>query len=327
MQAVLDSGVRWTAASIVPIIELIRVQHLFPKVRSQVLKAVYLLVKEGDRICSLLSQAGFVKTLALQVSARGVAPIDADDIHYLRILTSICEVDSSKYEDIVVIGALPRILALFRKNLVDHSTLLPTESEVQRRCFRFLEKVAAKPALRHPSFESGALLLLLDILEMPHSRCKLQAVQILAVLMLDSNNQTTWHQTLPTATARLANHLQPEGPLVRIKVLEVMLALAPHRQNVADMVTIPSLMDVVVAVMERACKMEDRDMGFAILATCSKFLFAFASHDFGKQHVLVWNVVAQIDPNMRKVKSLFVGLRANEEIWKPYDKFISAAAQ
>ena len=36
------------------------------------------------------------------------------------------QVDSSKYEDIVVIGALPRILALFRKNLVSTPPLCPS---------------------------------------------------------------------------------------------------------------------------------------------------------------------------------------------------------
>jgi len=30
-------------------------------------------------------------------------------------------------------------------------------------------------------------------------------------------------------------------------------------------VTIPSLMDVIVAVMERACKMDDRDIGFSLI--------------------------------------------------------------
>jgi hypothetical protein len=29
-------------------------------------------------------------------------------------------------------------------------------------------------------------------------------------------------------------------------------------------VTIPSLMDVIVAVMERACKIDDRDIGFGL---------------------------------------------------------------
>jgi hypothetical protein len=95
------------------------------QVRSLALKAVVVLIKDGDHMCSLLSQAGFVKTLALQVSARGVAVVDADDVHYLIILTQICEVDNSRYEDVVVIGALPRILAIFRQNLVDQSFLLP----------------------------------------------------------------------------------------------------------------------------------------------------------------------------------------------------------
>ena len=242
------------------------------QVRSLALKAVVVLIKDGDHMCSLLSQAGFVKTLALQVSARGVAVVDADDVHYLIILTQICEVDNSRYEDVVVIGALPRILAIFRQNLVDQSFLLPSESEVQRRCFRFLEKVAGKPLLRHPAFESGEQLLL-DILDMPHSRSKLQAMTILGALMQDLNNQRTWLSSVPTATRRLCNHIQNQGPALRLKVLEILLSLASLPHNVADMVTIPNLMDVLVAVMERACKMEDRAAGFALLAICAKVIF------------------------------------------------------
>jgi len=45
------------------------------------------------------------------------------------------QADGSRYEDVVVIGAVPRIIQILKKHLVEQSFLLPHEQEVQRRCF------------------------------------------------------------------------------------------------------------------------------------------------------------------------------------------------
>lgn len=39
--------------------------------------------------------------------------VDKDDLNYLRVLTSICEVDTKRFEDVMLIGGTPRIIQVF----------------------------------------------------------------------------------------------------------------------------------------------------------------------------------------------------------------------
>ena len=36
--------------------------------------------------------------------------VDKDDLNYVRVLTQICEVDTKRYEDVMLIGGTPRII-------------------------------------------------------------------------------------------------------------------------------------------------------------------------------------------------------------------------
>jgi hypothetical protein len=36
--------------------------------------------------------------------------VDKDDLNYVRVLTSICEVDTKRFEDVILIGGTPRII-------------------------------------------------------------------------------------------------------------------------------------------------------------------------------------------------------------------------
>ena len=51
-----DTGIRWTVAPIQPVVDLLKNTEIFPKVRSFVLKALYVFAKEGDRVLGLISE-------------------------------------------------------------------------------------------------------------------------------------------------------------------------------------------------------------------------------------------------------------------------------
>ena len=51
-----DTGLRWTIGPITPVVELLKNTEIFPRVRSLAVRAIYLFVKEGDRVLGLLSQ-------------------------------------------------------------------------------------------------------------------------------------------------------------------------------------------------------------------------------------------------------------------------------
>ena len=104
------------------------------QVRSLVLKALYIFAKEGDRVIGLLAQAGATKTMTLQLAVRHSRrlAVDNDDINYARVLTQICELDTKRYEDVILIGGTQRIIEILRVHLVTHKTLLDVEVEMQR---------------------------------------------------------------------------------------------------------------------------------------------------------------------------------------------------
>jgi len=96
----------WQMGPIAPVVELLKKTEVSPRVRSLILKAVYVLGKEGDHVLALLSHAGAVKTMALQLAVRynKQLSVDADDLNYVRVLTQICEVDNKRYQDVILIG-------------------------------------------------------------------------------------------------------------------------------------------------------------------------------------------------------------------------------
>ena len=108
-------------------------------------------LQDGESVLRLLSKAGAVKTMTLQLAVRDTnqQPIDVDDLNYVRVLTQICEIDSKRFEDVILIGGTKRIIAILRKHLVSQDTLLQDEIEMQRRCMRFLERVLTKPPVLH----------------------------------------------------------------------------------------------------------------------------------------------------------------------------------
>jgi len=51
-----DTGIRWSVEPIQPVVDLLKNTEISPKVRSLVLKALYVFAKEGDRVLGLLSE-------------------------------------------------------------------------------------------------------------------------------------------------------------------------------------------------------------------------------------------------------------------------------
>jgi len=51
-------------------------------------------------------QTGAVKTMTLQLAVRqnNKMGVDIDDLNYVRVLTQVCEVDSKRYQDVILIG-------------------------------------------------------------------------------------------------------------------------------------------------------------------------------------------------------------------------------
>ena len=131
---VLDTGIRWTIEPITPVVDLLKNTEISAQVRSLVLKALYIFAKEGDRVIGLLAQAGATKTMTLQLAVRHSRrlAVDNDDINYARVLTQICELDTKRYEDVILIGGTQRIIEILRVHLVTHKTLLDVEVEMQR---------------------------------------------------------------------------------------------------------------------------------------------------------------------------------------------------
>lgn len=94
MSMVLDQGIRWTEATLMPLVKLARASEIYPKNRTLALKALALAAKEGDSVCRILSTMGVVKAISVQLAARADTRIGPDDVNSVRIVTQICEVGS-----------------------------------------------------------------------------------------------------------------------------------------------------------------------------------------------------------------------------------------
>ena len=234
---VLDTGILWTAEPVLPVLELLRNTEIFARVRSLIVRAIVVLAKEGESVLRLLSNAGAVKSITLQLVVREDknVPFDADDRNYVRVLTQICDADHTRYEDVILIGGAQRIIHILRKHLVKpkdrpsfkivptetllaDETLLPDEVEMQRRCMRFLERVLMKPALRMSAFEAGTPLLYLDILEMDKSQQKVHALAGLEQLCEDADIQAVWHTLGALVSMRMAGMLHTFAHNVEFQV-------------------------------------------------------------------------------------------------------------
>jgi hypothetical protein len=97
MSMVLDQGIRWTEATLLPLVKLARASEIYPKNRTLALKALALAAKEGDSVCRILSTMGVVKAISVQLAARADARIGSDDVNSVRIVTQICEVCSTRH--------------------------------------------------------------------------------------------------------------------------------------------------------------------------------------------------------------------------------------
>lgn len=325
--AVLDTGVRWTESCLTPILNLLKDAPSNARVASLALKALSMIVKEGDRVCALLSQVGCVKTLALLLWKREGRVVDVDDLCLVRVITQICEVDTNRFEDAVLLGGVPRMLALLRKHLVAHSILLPHELEVQRRTTRFLEKMVARKGLGKALFEAGTCELCLDIMDMERCTCKASAVNTLAALCADTHVQSRWHALPDQPSARLAHHIDTPDLPERIKTVEMLGQLCRSEEAAKTMVQVPSLLERIINAMEDACKMPERGSQHKLLSAAGGFLHRLSQFDFGRGHITAWSVLPRIDPNMRKVRGLLSQQRETEDLWRLYDEFVFNMSQ
>jgi len=323
-----DTGIRWTVAPIQPVVDLLKNTEIFPKVRSFVLKALYVFAKEGDRVLGLISETGAVKTMTLQLAVRqnNKMGVDIDDLNYVRVLTQVCEVDSKRYQDVILIGGTKRIIQILRAHLVTHATLLSDEIEMQRRCMRFLERVISTPDLRFSAFEAGCAELYLDILDLEKgSVLKGQAIDCLSDLCEDPDVQIMWYTIGAEPCKRLAALLTglSYNPEMQHSIFRILQHLCSSEETVRFLVA-TDMMDTTIHLLDQAVKNEDRHEMHEILAAGVQFLHALVAHELGRDHIALWNVVGRIDPNMRKVRGLLVTLECKEEIWGPYDEFLAS---
>uniref|UniRef100_A0A7S4L3W0 Uncharacterized protein n=2 Tax=Guillardia theta TaxID=55529 RepID=A0A7S4L3W0_GUITH len=226
---VLDTGIRWKVESLQPILELFKSFDMQPAVRTLVLRAMTVITKEGDTLCNLLSKIGCIKTLALQLSSRhneGV-PIDEDDINYLRSITQICETDQKRVEDVLIIGAVPRIISVFKEHLAPYDVQLSVELEVQRKCIRLFEKLASRPNTRSEFFDSGIVKLIIDILELENCSCKHLLHHMLVDISQDSQVQEKWSRMGAADIPRLIRHIKIENLELQTDVLALSLPPPP----------------------------------------------------------------------------------------------------